>query len=243
MKKIILIFLAAVSLTRIWAQAPVVKMANAVRVCNENAILTAMPVGTVYQFGTGTTWVPPATSTAATPKLSFTVAWTAFPFDPAKNILKELDVQQQAKNFSVTCGGVITIVPAAATTVPPPPPTQTTPIITWATPTAIIAGTALSATQLNATANTSGTFTYSPAVGTVESTAGAFTLSVIFTPTDTTHWTTAKSSVSLTVTPASTGPAVLWTGMLPCQLLATTPVTFSCTLTAEAATAATAVTQ
>ena len=42
---------------------------------------------------------------------------------------------------------------------------RTTPIITWATPAAITAGTPLSGTQLNATASVAGTFTYAPPRG------------------------------------------------------------------------------
>ncbi|MBT0895788.1 hypothetical protein KI811_18470, partial [Geobacter hydrogenophilus] len=56
------------------------------------------------------------------------------------------------------------------------------PTITWTAPAAITYGTALSATQLNASAGTvAGTFTYSPALGTVLN-AGSQTLSVTFTP-------------------------------------------------------------
>ena len=51
------------------------------------------------------------------------------------------------------------------------------PTITWATPAAIVYGTPLSATQLDATASVPGTFTYFPAAGTVL-TAGQQTLSV-----------------------------------------------------------------
>jgi glucuronoarabinoxylan endo-1,4-beta-xylanase len=88
---------------------------------------------------------------------------------------------------------------------------KTTPIITWATPASIVAGTALSSTQLDATANVPGTFVYSPAAGTVESTAGTVTLSVTFTPTDTTDYNTAAASVSLTVTAvAKTTPTITW---------------------------------
>ena len=43
----------------------------------------------------------------------------------------------------------------------------TTPTITWATPAAITYGTALSATQLNATSSVAGTFVYTPASGTI----------------------------------------------------------------------------
>ena len=41
------------------------------------------------------------------------------------------------------------------------------PTITWASPASIVYGTALSAAQLDATANVAGTFAYSPAAGTV----------------------------------------------------------------------------
>ncbi len=44
---------------------------------------------------------------------------------------------------------------------------KTTPTITWATPAAITYGTALSATQLDATSTVTGTFAYTPASGTV----------------------------------------------------------------------------
>jgi len=79
---------------------------------------------------------------------------------------------------------------------------QATPTITWANPAAITFGSALSSTQLNATANVTGAFVYSPAIGTVPS-GGLQTLSVTFTPTDITDYTTAKAQVSLTVNPVS----------------------------------------
>ena len=49
---------------------------------------------------------------------------------------------------------------------------KATPTITWANPADIIYGTALSATQLNATTTVPGTFAYTPAAGAVLS-AGA----------------------------------------------------------------------
>jgi hypothetical protein len=75
------------------------------------------------------------------------------------------------------------------------------PVITWATPAAITYGTALSTTQLDATANVPGSFVYTPAAGAVL-TAGSQTLSVSFTPTDTTDYTKATATVPLTVNPA-----------------------------------------
>lgn len=79
---------------------------------------------------------------------------------------------------------------------------KATPQITWATPAAIIYGTALSATQLNATANVAGSFTYSPAAGTVLN-AGSHTLTATFTPTDSGNYATATASVTLTVNKAT----------------------------------------
>ena len=76
--------------------------------------------------------------------------------------------------------------------------TQVTPVITWANPAAITYGTALSGTQLNATASVPGTFAYTPVAGAVLN-AGTQTLNVTFTPTDTTNYTTATASVSLGV--------------------------------------------
>jgi len=85
--------------------------------------------------------------------------------------------------------------------------TKANPVITWATPAAITYGTALGATQLNATATVPGTFVYSPAAGAVLS-AGTQTLSVTFTPTDGTDYNTATQNVSLTVNPAPQTVAV-----------------------------------
>ena len=81
---------------------------------------------------------------------------------------------------------------------------QATPTVTWAAPAAITYGTALSATQLDATASIQGTFAYTPALGTVL-TAGTQTLNVTFTPTDSIDYTTASKSVTLTVNAATPG--------------------------------------
>jgi hypothetical protein len=85
---------------------------------------------------------------------------------------------------------------------------KATPTITWSTPAAITYGTALSATQLNATSGgVAGSFIYTPASGTVL-TAGSQTLSVTFAPTDTTDYNSASGSVSLTVNKAT--PTITW---------------------------------
>ncbi len=87
------------------------------------------------------------------------------------------------------------------------PPIQVSPAISWTAPAAITYGTALSAAQLNATANTAGTFAYSPAAGTVLS-AGSQTLMLTFTPADTRDYTSVTATVNLTVNPAA--PTITW---------------------------------
>ena len=80
---------------------------------------------------------------------------------------------------------------------------KATPVITWSTPADITYGTALSATQLNATASTPGTFAYTPIAGTVLNAGSGQTLSVTFTPTDAANFTTATKTVSINVLKAT----------------------------------------
>ena len=87
---------------------------------------------------------------------------------------------------------------------------KSAPLITWNSPAAISYGTALSATQLNATANVAGTFTYTPAAGTVLK-AGSQTLTAAFTPTDTTAYSAATATVKLTVNQAA--PVLTWASL------------------------------
>jgi hypothetical protein len=76
------------------------------------------------------------------------------------------------------------------------------PAISWSTPAAILYGTALSSSQLDATANVAGSFVYTPSIGTVLG-AGSQTLSVTFTPTDTTDYGATSTTMALTVNKAS----------------------------------------
>jgi hypothetical protein len=84
---------------------------------------------------------------------------------------------------------------------------QATPTITWSNPASITYGTALSPAQLNATASVPGTLAYTPAAGSIP-TAGTDTLSVIFTPADSTNYTTATATVQLIVSQAT--PTISW---------------------------------
>jgi len=76
---------------------------------------------------------------------------------------------------------------------------KATPTITWPTPAPIPYGTALSSTQLDATASVVGSFVYTPPAGTILQ-PGNQTLSVKFTPSDTTDYSSATQSVILLVT-------------------------------------------
>jgi hypothetical protein len=108
--------------------------------------------------------------------------------------------------------------------------TAVTPSITWATPSAITYGTALSSTQLDASSTVAGTFVYSPAAGTVL-TAGSQTLSVTFTPTDTADYTTATQTVTLTVTQGTSTLGISATSLAFGDVTLNTTSTQSVTLT------------
>jgi hypothetical protein len=95
-----------------------------------------------------------------------------------------------AANYSGASANVTLIVNKASTSV------------SWSNPAAIVYGTALSASQLNATANVAGTFSYSPAAGTVLG-SGTHNLSVTFTPADGANYTTAAASASIVIAPAA----------------------------------------
>ncbi|MGB6723830.1 MAG: choice-of-anchor D domain-containing protein, partial [Terracidiphilus sp.] len=128
---------------------------------------------------------------------SSTVAGT-FIYTPAAATVLKVGVQTLTVTFTPTdTADYITATATVNLAV-----NQATPAITWATPTAITYGTALSSTQLDATSTIPGTFVYSPAAGAVLA-AGSQTLSVTFTPTDAADYTPATQTVILTVNPIS----------------------------------------
>ncbi len=120
---------------------------------------------------------------------SSTVAGT-FVYTPAAGTVLTAGSQTLSVTFTPTDSGDYTTATATVTLTV----NKATPAITWATPAAITYGTALSATQLDASSTVAGTFVYTPAAGTVL-TAGSQTLSVTFTPTDSTDYTTATATV------------------------------------------------
>jgi subtilase family serine protease len=78
---------------------------------------------------------------------------------------------------------------------------KATPTITWATPAAVAAGTALTSAQLNAAPSVLGTLVYTPPLGTIMSTTGNITLSASFTPNDTVDYNDASATTTLIVNP------------------------------------------
>jgi hypothetical protein len=80
---------------------------------------------------------------------------------------------------------------------------KATPSITWANPADITYGTALSSTQLDATASVPGSFSYTPGAGTFLNAGAGQVLSASFTPTDTTDYTTAASTSTINVDKAT----------------------------------------
>lgn len=150
--------------------------------------------GTVNPSFTGTlTGVANADNITATYASSATAVTAAGVYLPtsAQAITPTLvDPDTRLGNYTVTStNGTLTI-------------TLVTPVITWGAPTAITYGTALSTTQLNASADVPGSFIYSPAAGTVLHAGAGQTLSVTFTPDDADHVGAIDASQTITVLPA-----------------------------------------
>ncbi|TWU48733.1 hypothetical protein Poly51_46350 [Rubripirellula tenax] len=80
---------------------------------------------------------------------------------------------------------------------------KATATITWNDPDDILAGTPLSAAQLNATADLAGTFVYTPPLGTILATGLDQTLTAEFTPDDATNYGVTTATVMINVIQAN----------------------------------------
>jgi len=174
----------------------------------DDATITATASITVNQGTPVITWANPAsipygTAFGATQLNATASVPGAFAYTPALGTVLNAGSHVLSVTFTPTDNTDSTTATATASI----NVNQATPVITWANPAAITYGTALSATQLNATSSTPGTITYTPAAGTTL-TAGTHQLSVTFTPTDTTDYLSATGTVSITVNPAT--PVVTW---------------------------------
>ena len=159
------------------------------------------------------TWEPPSPIVYGTPLSAAQLNAIAnvmgtFVYDPAIGAVLAAGTRTLSTTFTPNdAQNYTTAVASVSLTV-----SKATPVITWANPSAIVHGTALTVTQLNATASVAGSFVYNPAAGSVLN-AGAETLSTTFTPNDAQNYTTAMASVSLTVSKAT--PVITWANPAP----------------------------
>ncbi len=168
-------------------------------------------------------WPTPADITYGTTlsgaQLDATSSWTiagvsggvagTFTYTPAAGTLLHIGNSQTLSVSFAPTDSTDYATASGTTTINVFAPNQTTPTITWSKPASVIYGTPLSTTQLDATASVAGTFTYSPAVGTVLNAGNGQLLSVTFTPSDTTDYTSATDSTTIDVLKAA--PALSWT--------------------------------
>ena len=155
------------------------------------------------QLDPSTSWTVGGVNGAVAGLFSYTPAAGTI-FHPGSQTLSMSFTPTDSADYTSASGSVLLVIDKA------------TPTIAWATPATITYGTPLSAAQLDATADStvggvngsvSGSFTYASEPGTVLQ-AAEQTLSVSFTPTDSTDYTTATDAVTLDVARAT--PSVSW---------------------------------
>jgi len=191
-----------------------------------NTSITSSPVTQSVNKGTPViTWAVPApvtygTALSATQLNASTTVPGVFTYSPAAGAVLNVGAQTLSVTFTPTDAASYNTATASATLTV----NMATPAITWATPAPIAYGTALSATQFDASSSVPGTFAYSPAAGTILD-EGTKTLSVIFTPANTANYNPATASVTLTVT----GPSVTVSGPAT-SILAGTTYSFTATV-------------
>lgn len=166
------------------------------------ATATASVILTVNKATPWISWANPAAITYGTALNASQLNATAsvpgtFVYSPASGTVPGAGLQTLVATFTPSDATDYTTATKSVTITV----NKATPQVSWPTPSPITYGTALSGTQLNATAIVPGTFVYSPAAGTLPP-VGTDTLSVTFTPTDSNDYATVNSSVMLTVNPA-----------------------------------------
>ncbi|HEX4004706.1 MAG TPA: hypothetical protein VHX60_00880 [Acidobacteriaceae bacterium] len=157
----------------------------------------------------GITWATPAAMNYGTALshnqlyASASVAGT-FAYSPAAGTVLPAGSQTLSVTFTPNDSADYTTATASVTVMV----NQKTPDITWPTPEPSLYNTPLGPGRLNASSTVPGTFAYTPGSGAVLP-AGSQTLSVTFTPTDATDYTSATKSVTLVVSPRT--PVIAWT--------------------------------
>jgi hypothetical protein len=198
-----------------------------VTVNNAVADLTP-PIVTMTAPAPGTTVLGPAVTVSAIASDDVGVAAVQFLLDGAA-LGTEVTAGPFTRSWSTitAANGLHTLAARArdaagnVTTSAPVSVTVSNPVtISWSAPAGIVYGTALSATQLNATASVPGTFVYTPAAGTVLNAGAGQTLSARFTPTDTVNYAPATATVAIAVGRAT--PALTWSA--PANITYGTPL-------------------
>jgi hypothetical protein len=173
---------------------------------NYNAVTSSAITQTVSKATPSIVWTNPSPITYGTALSNIQLDASsggvagAFVYTPAAGAVLSIGSQTLSVTFTPTDTSDYNSTSASVTLTVD---NKVTPTITWSTPTPITYGTALSATQLNASSGgVAGIMTYSPAAGTALA-GGTQTLSVTFTPTDTTDYNPVIQTVSLTVNKGS----------------------------------------
>jgi plastocyanin len=164
---------------------------------NVQPTITQQPASVATNQGATVTFTVVATGT---PPLGYQWQFNNTNLPGATNaVLTLANVQtSQAGSYSVVVGNV-----AGTTTSSGGELTVLSPLsVSWAIPPSIVYGTALSAAQLDATANTVGTFKYSPPLGTVLPAGSGQALSVTFTPADSVDYPPFTTNIVINVQPA-----------------------------------------
>jgi hypothetical protein len=159
--------------------------------------ITAASQGTTPSI----TWNTPAAITYGTALSSTQLNASAnvpgsFSYTPAAGTVLTAGTQTLSAVFTPSDSSYSSATSTVSLTVSP-----ATPVVTWGSITAIAQGTALSATQLNATASVPGAFSYTPAAGTVLP-VGTQSLTATFTPSDAVDYSTATAQNSISVIPS-----------------------------------------
>ena len=115
-------------------------------------------------------------------------------YTPASGTIPGAGPQSLSVTFTPTDSTDYVSVTATATIVV----SQATPSITWNAPSLIVYGTALGSSQLDASADVPGTFSFNPGVGAILG-AGTHTLSLTFTPSDSADYTPSTATTTIAV--------------------------------------------
>lgn len=170
---------------------------------------TGAPVSAVFQ---STFTVTATTDAAVAPTITGNTVCSAAAASGTSPATSLITMSSGTGTCTLTASWAATSNYAAASLTQSIAAALATPTIAWANPAAITYGTALSSSQLNATASfngspVAGSFAYTPAAGTLLG-AGTQSLSVAFTPSATTNFTSATANVTLVVNQAASTTAI-----------------------------------